>query len=153
MFSEAIKPIGVVNIKHIRPPNLEFNYQVNNLVVNSGLAFITSRLSGVVDNVMSHMAVGNDNTAPTGTQTDLISMIGARVALDSTNRTTINVANDTIQYITTFIPGVSTGTLQEAAIFNNSIGGIMLARVNFAAINKLAADTVVITWQITFASP
>ena len=40
MFSEAIKPIGVVNIKHIRPPNLEFNYQVNNLVVNSGLAFI-----------------------------------------------------------------------------------------------------------------
>jgi len=122
-----------------------------NLVVNTGIAFITSRLFDASSAVISHMAIGTDSSVPTGTQTNLLATIDARLPLDSTNRVTVGaITNDTIQYVCTFGPGVSTGVLREAGLFNALTGGVMLSRVQFAAINKLVADTLVITWQIKF---
>ena len=124
--------------------------EVKNRVVNTGLAYIISRMTGTSKGVMSHMAVGSGTTAVAATQTDLISMLGARKALDST---TINGTNsEKVTYIATFEPGKGTGAITEAGIFNAASGGDMLCRTVFPVVNKQADDTMVITWTITVSA-
>ena len=48
---------------------------VPNLVVNAGLAFITSRMTGTAKAVMSHMAVGAGTSAAAATDTYLGSLL------------------------------------------------------------------------------
>ena len=141
---------GIVNIDTYRDGRLLWSFEDKNLIVNVGLALITARMEGVTKDVITHMAVGDDGTAPSGGDTDLVSMLGSRLVLDSTNIVTTAVANDTIQYICTFGEGVSTGGLEEAAIFNAAAGGDMLSRIAFPVKNKGALDVSVITWKIVF---
>ena len=47
--------------------------------------------------------------------------------------------------------GTGTGALTEAAILNASSTGDMLCRTNFNAVNKGAADVIVITWNVTIS--
>src|SRR6478609_3312920 len=89
-----------------------------NLIVNTGLALVTSRLIGTASGVISHMAVGTTNTAAAATQTDLLAIAGSRKAITSANQVTTTVTNDTVQYIATFIAGEGTGALVEAGLFN-----------------------------------
>ena len=125
---------------------------VKNLIVNDGLDFITARMIGTGQNVMSHMAVGTDNTAAAASQTDLAAILGSKVALDSYARSGSN--NETIDYVCTFGAGVSTGAIVEAGIFNNASAatGDMLARTVFATINKGASDSLILTWSVTLAA-
>jgi hypothetical protein len=123
---------------------------VKNLVVNTGLAFIISRMVGVSKNVMSHMAVGSGATAVTATDTTLGSQLGSRVALDSSTISGTN--NEKVVYVTTFGAGAGTGAITEAGIFNASTSGDMLCRTVFSVVNKGAADTMVITWTITLSA-
>ena len=125
------------------------NREIPNLVVNSGLAFIISRMKDATDSVMSHMAVGTDNTAAAAAQTALLSELD-RVALDSTTITGSN--NEKIEYVATFGPGDGTGALTEAGIFNAAAAGTMLCRTTFLVINKAASDTMEITWTITLSA-
>jgi GH24 family phage-related lysozyme (muramidase) len=121
-----------------------------NLVVTVGLGHITSRLVGVAQGIMSHMAVGTNNTAAAAGNTTLNTEL-ARVALDSLSRVTVNVTDDTLQAVATFGAGVGTGALVEAGILNASSAGVLLNRTVFSVINKGAADSLVITWKVTFA--
>jgi hypothetical protein len=118
-----------------------------NLVVDSGLTFICSRMADASDGVMSHMAVGSSTTAASGTDSDLISILGSRVALDSTT-----ASSNTITYVTTFGAGVGTGAVTEAGIFNDASAGSMLCRTVFPVVNKGADDTMAITWTITLSA-
>lgn len=124
--------------------------EVKNLVVNAGLAYIISRMVGTSKSVMSHMAVGSGSTATAGGQTDLVSVLGSREALDST--TVMGDNNEKVQYISSFEAGKGTGAIVEAGIFNNSTGGDMLCRTVFPVVNKQADDTMAITWTITVAA-
>ena len=124
--------------------------EVKNLVVNTGLAYIISRMTGTSKAVMSHMAVGSGTTAAAATQTDLVSMLGAREALDSTTINGIN--SEKVTYIATFEPGKGTGAITEAGIFNAVSGGDMLCRTVFPVVNKQADDTMAITWTITVSA-
>lgn len=121
--------------------------EVKNLVVDSGLAYIISRMVGTAKPVMSHMAVGSGGTATAGGQTDLISMLGAREVLDTT--TIMGTKNEKVQYTSSFEPGDGTGAIVEAGIFNAATGGDMLCRTVFPVVNKQADDTMAITWTIT----
>ena len=120
-----------------------------NLVVNVGLAFITSRLIGTTAAVMSHMAVGSGATAPAAANTALGTELG-RVALSSSTQVTTTVANDAVQYVATFGAGVGTGAIAEAGLLNAASAGTLLARTTFAVVNKGALDSLSITWKITF---
>lgn len=122
--------------------NIKLNFTTNNLVVNSGFSFIASRMEGTSSNVMSHMAVGTDNTAATLSQTSLI----AEVERSSLSSTTVNQSD--ITYIATFDPS-SEFDLYEAGIFNASSGGTMLCRTTFPLITKTAEDTITINWTIS----
>ena len=124
--------------------------EVKNLVVNTGLAYIVSRMVGTTKNVMSHMAVGSGTTAAVAGDTDLESILGSRKALDSTTIAGSN--NEQVVYVTTFAAGEGTGAITEAGIFNASTSGDMLCRTVFSVVNKAAADSMVITWTITLSA-
>jgi hypothetical protein len=121
--------------------------EVDNLVVTTGLNFIASRMEGVTDSVMSHMAIGSGTTAAAAGDTDLESILGSREALDSTTNT-----NNTVVYVSSFEAGDGTGAVTEAGIFNASTAGTMLCRTVFSVVNKGADDTMTITWTITLSA-
>tara|TARA_A100001391_G_scaffold193716_1_gene169318 strand:- start:3899 stop:4321 length:423 start_codon:yes stop_codon:yes gene_type:complete len=123
--------------------NGELVGEYNNLVVSAGKNFVASRLAGVTDDVMSHMAIGTDSTAADAADTTLATEAG-RVALTSTN-----VVDNEITYTATFGAGVGTGAIVEAGVLNASSAGTLLCRTVFSAINKGASDSITITWTVT----
>ena len=146
MFTETVNVTGRLKISRLNESGDELEVrEVKNLIVAVGKNVITSRLVGNNTAIHSHMAVGTSNTAATTAQTALTTEIG-RVALDSSTRST-----NTITYVATFPAGTGTGSLTEAAILNASSTGDMLCRTNFNAVNKGAADVIVITWNVTIS--
>jgi len=121
--------------------------EIHNLVVSAGLEYICSRMAGTSASVMSHMAVGSGTTAASAGQTDLVSILGSREALDSTS-----ASSNTITYTSSFEAGEGTGAVTEAGIFNALSSGTMLCRTVFAVVNKDADDTMSITWTITLTA-
>lgn len=130
--------------------NIKDEREVDNLVVNSGLAYIASRMVGTAKNVMSHMALGSGTTAAAAGDTDLESILGSREALDSTTITGAN--NNAVQYVASFEAGDATGAVTEAGIFNASTSGDMLCRTVFSVVNKAADDTLSVTWTVTVSA-
>lgn len=90
------------------------------------------------------MALGSGTTAAAANQTDLVSILGSREALDSTS-----ASSNTITYVASFEAGDATGAVTEAGLFNASSGGTMLCRTVFSVVNKGAQDILNITWVIT----
>ena len=117
-----------------------------NLVVTTGLGFIASRMKDASAAVMSHIAIGSGTTAAAAGQTDLVSTIGIREAIDSSV-----VSGGAITYSTVFEAGEGTGAVTEAGIFNAVSSGSMLCRTVFPAINIAPADTLSFTWTITLS--
>lgn len=124
--------------------------EVRNLVVNTGLAYIISRMVGTAKAVMSHMALGSGTTAAAAGDTALETQLGSRVSLDSATISGSN--NEKVVYVATFGAGAATGAVTEAGIFNASTAGDMLCRTVFAVVNKAADDTMEITWTITLSA-
>lgn len=142
-MNENLKATGQLTIEHWTGDGVK-NTTTHNLVVSVGKGFIISRMVGTASAVMSHMGLGTGSTTPTALNTALQAQINSRVVFDSVN----SVAN-TVTYKTTFLPGVATGAITEAGIFNAATNGTMLARATFAVQNKAAGDTVIVTWAIT----
>lgn len=149
-IKDAIKVRGDVRVELFNVDGMpKEGRDVFNLVVDTGLSFIISRMKDTSKGVMSHMALGAGTTAAAAGQTDLTSILGSRQALDST---TIGGAGKQITYVATFGAGVGTGAVTEAGIFNASSAGDMLSRVVFPVVNKGANDTMIITWTLTQAA-
>ena len=149
--SVIMKPYGLVKLELFNGKGgLKDMRVVSNLLVNTGLAFITGRMLEATLNVLSHMAVGTGNTAAAGTQTALVTEV-ARVALSDAVQATTNVTDDTAQYMATFPAGTATGFLTEAMILNAASGGLAFNRAVFSVINKGANDSLTITWKIIIA--
>ena len=123
--------------------DLKQELNVTNLVVDTGLAYIASRMKDATATAMSHMAIGEGTVDPAAGDTALGSQLG-RVALTSTT-----VTNNNVAYVASFPAGTGTGAVTEAGIFNASSGGTMLCRTEFAVINKAAGDSMTITWTVT----
>jgi len=150
MINENLKLSGQLNIVlKDKAGNVKETREVKNLVVDTGLAFIASRMTGTSKAVMSHMALGSSTTAASAGQTDLVSVLGSREALDST---TLTGSNKAVAYVSSFEAGDGTGAVTEAGIFNASSGGDMLCRTVFSVVNKGADDIMAITWTITLAA-
>ena len=123
--------------------NLKQELNVTNLVVDTGLDYIASRMKDTTETAMSHMAIGSGTDDPANDDTTLQTQLG-RVSLTSTT-----VTSNSVEYVATFGAGTGTGAVTEAGIFNASSGGTMLCRTEFAVINKAAGDSMTITWTVT----
>jgi len=149
MFNkEKMKATGKVDII-IRDSEgrIKDERHISNLVVDTGLDFIASRMAGTSEAVMSHMEVGTDNTAAAAGDTTL----GAAVAASRTVLTSTTVTDNAVAYVATFGAGVGGGALTEAGIFNDSSAGTMLCRTVYSVVNKGASDSMTITWTITIS--
>jgi hypothetical protein len=146
-LNSNLKLKGKLSIKKYSKDNkLVQQLVVPNLVVNAGKQYIATKVVGYVGssaNVMSHMAIGTSATTPVIGNTSLNNQI-ARVALDSST-----VSGTIVTYSATFGPGVGTGSVVEAGVFNASSGGTMLCHTIFPVVNKDANETIVITWNIS----
>lgn len=148
---ESLKVKGRLNIVlRDKDGNVKDQREVNNLVVNTGLAYIISRMVGTSQAVMSHMALGAGTTAAAAGQSDLVSPLGSREALDST--TIAGANNNQVVYVSSFEAGDATGAVTEAGIFNASTAGTMLCRTVFPVVNKAADDAMTVTWTITLSA-
>ena len=141
-LNELFKLTGKVHVTVTNEHGEVVEQRAANLVVTTGKNFTASRMVGVASNVMSHMALGSNNTAAAVGDTALLGELG-RVALTASSATNV------VTYTATFGVGVATGGVQEAGIFNASSAGTMLCRVVFAVVNKGANDTIAITWTVT----
>ena len=148
MINDNLKLRGdVAIVLKDKDGNIKDTREITNLVVNTGLTFICARMAAASAGVMSHMAVGSGTTAAAAGQTDLVSILGSREALDSTS-----ASSNTITFVSSFEAGEGTGAITESGIFNASSGSTMLARVTFPAVNKQADDTMSITHTITLTA-
>lgn len=143
MNEELIKATGEVTIT-LRDEHglIKEQRHVPNLVVTVGKNFIASRMIGTTPAVMSHMAIGTSSTAPAAANTALGAEVGRSTA-------TASVSNAVVSYSSTFAAGTGTGAIVEAGIFNAASAGTMLCRTTFSVINKAAADSLTVNWNVT----
>jgi hypothetical protein len=150
MLNDSLKANGVLQLTLLDAAGNVKEQHEHNLVVNTGLAYIASRMKDATTGAMTHMAVGSGTGTAAATDTALGTQLSIQ-GLDSTTLVTTAVTNDSVQYVATFAAGVGTGAITEAGIFNAATSGVMLCRTKFDVINKGALDTLVITWKVIVA--
>lgn len=115
----------------------------DNLVTSVGFDFVADCLANGASRpaVLSHIAVGTDNTATASNMTALVAELAREAA---TYAHSAGSQQFTMQ--ANFPAGVATGTLREAGVFNDAGAGIMLDRVTFGDITKEASDSLLMTF-------
>ena len=120
---------------------------VNNLVVDAGLALVTAYLSGSAPAApVSHIAVGDGQTAPTPGDTSLENEL-IRAAADITNP-----SNASVQFQHIWATGTASGTYYEAGLFDADTAGNMFSRVTFPELIVEDIHQLIVTWTITVTS-
>jgi hypothetical protein len=150
LIQESVKVIGELNIQLMDlNGHIKQNLLIPNLVVTSGKNYIAARMKDSGPVQMSHMAIGTSTTAAAVGDTLLVAEI-ARVGLTTAGGT---VSTNVVTYNATFSPGIGTGAITEAGIFNSGTANTvtMLCRTVFAVVNKGADDTMSITWTVTIS--
>ena len=127
--------------------NDEIVRDIDNLVVNTGKNYVASRMAGNSPNVMSHMAIGADNTAAAATQ----SALGDEKAIVALTTAGGSASGANVTYTATFAANTpsSAAAIKEAGIFNGASSGTMLCRTVFDVVNKQPSDSMTITWVVT----
>lgn len=120
-----------------------------NTVTTFGDKLVADRMSDAGITAPTHMAVGTGTGG--GASDNSLRTELDRNALTSTTQGTGGADNDVI-YIGDWAAGDGTGAITEAGIFNASSGPGMAFYSSFSAINKGAADTLQITWTVTFGA-
>lgn len=147
MKESVIEITGDVVVKVKSPNGSVVERRIKNLVVNGGTAHIATLLSGNTAALMQFIAIGGSNIAPAAGDVALVNELYRKSA-------SITLAPDgntnQVKYETTWIIGTAAGTLREAGIFNAAAGPTMLSRVTFADTVVGAADTLVVSWVISF---
>lgn len=109
----------------------------------------TAGKNGAADQILAsptlgkptHMAIGTGTPTGTALQTEL-----DRNALTSKTR-----SNAVVTMVGDWAAGDGTGAITEAGVFDASSTGNMWMSASFSVINKAAADTLSISWTLTFS--
>ena len=139
-MNEAISLVGEVEILL----NNIVVVQKKNLIVQVGKNFLANAVLSNSTSPFVAIAVGSSTTAASSGDTTLGSESYRSVY------STTNTLNNVITLSLFLSPGVATGSISEAGIFNNATsGGTMLSRIVFSTITKQSIDTLRLTWTIT----
>ena len=117
-----------------------------NLVVDSGLDWIASRLSGAGTNA-THIGIGTGAVAADAGDTSL----GGQLLRKAVTVSGGTVVDNTVTFATTFAAGEATGALTEVGLFTAASAGTMIARSVFNVYNKAAGDLLNVEWTFTVA--
>ena len=128
-----------------------YSLNLQNLVVNTGKAGVSSRINGSGgEAAFTYIAVGTGAVAPAATDTALgaeISTGGLARAAATASRVTTTVTNDTAQLVVTF-NATASFAVTESGVFNAAAVGTMACRQTFSAINVGNGDNLQITWKL-----
>lgn len=137
----------------LRGPDGEIKQKVSqdNTITNLMDAHVADQMSDQAEAAIGYMAVGagtGQDAEDTGLATS-----SARVALDSATQGTGANDNDVI-YVATFGVGDAAGVaIKEAGIMRlDDNASLMCYADDFGTINKGVADTLEITWTVTFGA-
>lgn len=120
----------------------------DNIIVSTGFDAVCDSLGNAEARpaVFGYIALGTGTTTPVNSQTALVAELARQAA------TYAHAAGTQVMtFSSTFDPGVATGAITEAGVFNASSAGIMLDRVTFSVINKGANDTLTAQFQFTLS--
>lgn len=147
-MKEGIKLTGFITFKLFDSHGkLKDTRSVKNVITTAGKNALAAWLAQATqsDYFMKYLAIGTGTNAAQVSDTTLQTEIGSRAIGTISNSTNV------WQTQGTFGPGVATGAITEAGIFNAASSGSMLARQVFGVINKDAGDSLQVTWQVTFS--
>lgn len=142
MQKEALKLKGKVTIYNKTTDKIDLIK--DNIIVNPGLYLLSDRLGANTIDPLSHLAIGDDNTAEAATDSALYSEV-YREAF-----TTISSPNAVFRAETTIDGSEAIFTWQEMALFNASSSGVMFNRVTLNY-THVSGDSLNVIWEITFA--
>lgn len=118
--------------------------ETDNMILTAGKNMIADRLlASPTLGVPTHMGVGTSGTAPALGDTTITGE--TRVALTSKTRG----GNNIVTFVGDWAAGSATGTLQEAGLWDQASGGVLVGRATFTSIVKGASDTLKVTWTWT----
>lgn len=122
---------------------------IKNLVVADGLNKMCELIAGTLNVEPTHIALGDDDTEVTSGDTAL----GNELHRDQITRTNVIGAQVILQL---FVPNDegNGNTYSEAGLINQhpNNGDTLWARFTFADIEKTAAITITITWEINLSA-
>jgi len=122
---------------------------IENTVTELMDAHVADQMSDSGDAAIGFMNVGTGSgqvAADVGLDTEL-----DRNALTSTTQGAAGADNDVV-YVGDWAAGDGTGAITEAGIMHADNNTSMMCYASFAVINKGAADTLEITWTVTFGA-
>jgi len=136
MLKDSITLTGKLLIQKFNDnKELVYSTEVPNLVVTSGKEFIASRMVGTSLDSMGYMAIGDDASVGSLSQTTLVNELSRVV-------TTSAIASGTnVSFTATFGAGIGTGSIVEAGVFNKSSSSVLI----FDGDNDVDAASHVIT--------
>jgi len=141
---------GVCHLRLLGPDGkLKEDRLIHNTITELMDAHVADQMSDQGDAAIGYMNVGTGSgqgAADVGLDSEL-----DRNALDSTTQGAAGDDNDVI-YVCTWAAGDGTGAITEAGIMRADNNTTMMAYADFAVVNKLAADSLVITWTVTFGA-
>lgn len=146
---DKLKLKGSYNVKHYRDGELIDEQDVDNLVVNDGLAALSGLfLNDVSETEFDFVAIGSGSTAPSASDSSLVTEIDRQAATGT--QETDSVTNDQAQLQSTFsFSGAQ--TIEEVGVFNDAITGTMFSRSTISTVNVTNGDSLQVTYQITFS--
>lgn len=143
MIYDQVKAKGTIEFVLEESNKIVQRTTVNNMIVETGAEYIASRLISSAQ-VMSHIGIGTSLASVTADDTSLGNEVYRKAFTEAASNPSANV----IKYVTRFAPGEGTGEITEAAIFNASSDGVMLAKSTFGSIYKSSAMALTISWYI-----
>ena len=147
-MNDSLKILGNLKITLLdKDGKVKEERLLKNLVVDSGLEYLVHAL-GYANNgsPFAYVALGTGTSSPSAGNTTL----QTELTRGTIGSYTFGITAWTVA--AGFNPGVGTGTITEAGIFNASSGGTMLSRTTFTPIVKHSTDSLLVTWTINFAS-
>jgi hypothetical protein len=147
MIKDAVSASGQLRIV-VRDEfgNVKRDETLDNLVVTVGKQFMAARMTSNPPSVMSHIAIGTSAAAAAAGNTTLGAETGRGPMVDAGGV----ASGQIVTYEALLGPGVGTGAIVEAGLFNAPAGGTMKCRTVFPVVNKGANDSMTITWNVTF---
>ena len=140
---------GTFHVAVLSDGKEKYHNVVPNTIMNAGKAVVSGLIvKDIGGEAFDYIAIGTSATAPNITQTACIAE-KYRVAGTGSQETT-TVTDDTAR-LTSSIAITSSISVQEAAVFNSSSTGDMLARTTFSAVAVNDGDTINIGYDVKVA--
>lgn len=113
-------------------------------------ATVADRMAGGTDALVDFTGIGTTSGGKSTASTQLEAQT-ARVQNDSNTQGAGGADNDVV-HVATFAAGVGDGALLEAGLFTTLATATLMAYQEFAVVNKGPADTLTVTWTVTYGA-